>query len=53
MPVPVLKEIRRPALELLAERNIGVSTSRTISIKRIDSDYFEDSKNRVDRRGVR
>lgn len=28
--------------ELLIEHNIGVSTVRTIEIKRLDSDYFED-----------
>ena len=29
--------------ELLIEHNVGVSTVRTIQIKRVDSDYFEES----------
>lgn len=29
--------------ELMIEHNIGVSTSRTISLKRVDSDYFEEA----------
>jgi restriction system protein len=29
--------------ELMIEHNIGVTTTRTISLKRIDSDYFEES----------
>ena len=29
--------------ELMIEHNIGVTTSRTISLKRIDSDYFEEA----------
>lgn len=29
--------------ELMIEHNIGVSTIRTISLKRIDSDYFDDN----------
>jgi restriction system protein len=29
--------------DLMIEHNIGVSTSRTIEIKRIDSDYFEET----------
>lgn len=29
--------------ELMIEHNVGVSTVRTIAIKRVDSDYFEDS----------
>jgi len=29
--------------ELMIEHNIGVSTIRTISLKRLDSDYFEDN----------
>ncbi|MGK0440163.1 MAG: restriction system protein [Paracoccaceae bacterium] len=27
---------------LMIEHNIGVSTVRTVELKRIDSDYFED-----------
>ena len=46
MEVPQLDDIRRPAFQLLADRdkltNIGVSTQWTIRIKRIDSDYFEE-----------
>jgi restriction system protein len=29
--------------ELMVEHNIGVTTTRTISLKRIDSDYFEEN----------
>ena len=29
--------------ELMIEHNIGVTTTRTISLKRIDSDYFEEN----------
>ena len=29
--------------ELMIELNVGVSTTRTIAMKRIDSDYFEES----------
>lgn len=29
--------------DLMIEHNVGVSTTRTIAIKRIDSDYFEES----------
>jgi restriction system protein len=29
--------------ELMIEHNIGVTTTRTISLKRIDSDYFEET----------
>lgn len=29
--------------DLMIEHNIGVSTTRTIALKRIDSDYFEES----------
>ena len=29
--------------ELMIEHNIGVTTARTISLKRIDSDYFEEN----------
>lgn len=28
--------------ELMIEHNIGVTTTRTISLKRMDSDYFEE-----------
>lgn len=28
--------------ELMIEYNVGVSTVRTIALKRVDSDYFED-----------
>lgn len=28
--------------DLMVEHNIGVSTLRTIALKRLDSDYFED-----------
>jgi len=28
--------------ELMIEHNIGVTTAHTVSVKRIDSDYFED-----------
>jgi restriction system protein len=31
-----------PFLVLMIEHNIGVSTVRTIELKRLDSDYFED-----------
>jgi len=31
MPIPMI------------EHNIGVTTTRTISLKRIDSDYFEEN----------
>jgi len=27
----------------MIEHNVGVSTERTIAIKRLDSDYFEES----------
>ncbi len=29
--------------DLMIEHDIGVSTSRTIAIKKIDTDYFEDT----------
>lgn len=29
--------------ELMIEHGVGVSTVRTIAIKRVDSDYFEDA----------
>ena len=29
--------------DLMIEHNIGVSTTRTLSLKRIDTDYFEES----------
>lgn len=29
--------------DLMIEHNIGISITRTISLKRIDSDYFEES----------
>ena len=29
--------------DLMIEHNIGVSTTRTIALKRIDTDYFEDN----------
>jgi restriction system protein len=28
--------------ELMIEHNLGVSTVRTLELKRLDSDYFED-----------
>jgi len=38
----ILIDGRRLA-DLMIEHNIGVSTVRTIAIKRLDSDYFEES----------
>lgn len=32
----------RPA-EMMSEHGIGVTTTRTIALKRIDSDYFEEA----------
>lgn len=29
--------------DLMIEHDVGVSTTRTIAIKRIDSDYFEEA----------
>ena len=48
-PVHLLALVQQPdtlrarLADLMIEHDIGVSTTRTILIKRIDSDYFEEN----------
>ena len=52
MPIPTFQELMLPVLtilidgtrlaELMIEHDIGMTTTRTIALKRIDSNYFEE-----------